>query len=481
MANCWPNEKLKNLHLGPRKRKEPADAAADQVQHRCKILKYNCPSVSNKTEVKEVMGVSEVVLSTNNEQNVSSGLNIISRQTFVVKEPSFTKGTEQYSAESQTKTTENVSSMEVQQFNHGSSSETEGILELAAGDVCTSDFDESMPWGIELVLETKWIRMKRAAMVEFESKIKKIKQDFKTEKESMEEKYMRDISNLEDQKCMFRELVYQKEKAVTEKNIVISNLSRVLQKQQNLIQIAKAFYFWRTNHLHHRHEQFRLNIIAQKHYERKTKQKILLLWHSLAKHHWRAKVQQFYETRSKQFCQDFARKEEANTEKLRKELTSARQEIQNMTNKMNIQKDLMKRSLLRGVSALNAETIKLFTSTNSDTEGGELREQFTNQQKISLQSVARTTVPILDARSSVPGKKNIQSMPEHNEKVPVRNSLPSGRSKIGVRSTKMTQVSGCVVERHLPYKQQLDQASGSPTKKHSSRTSKEVKRLLECN
>lgn len=132
---------------------------------------------------------------------------------------------------------------------------------------------------------------------------------------------------------------------------------RIKHKQHNLV--FKIFSRWKLLH-QSRNKNLSLNIV--KLIRRAKMQKIFTRWRYLNKEQQVQNLNQVWENRLKQISRELVNDYESQLRQIRNELVVSRDTIQRLNDEKKARLNNVKSALMRGVNALNVETLALFQS-----------------------------------------------------------------------------------------------------------------------
>ncbi|XP_077378998.1 centrosomal protein POC5 isoform X2 [Festucalex cinctus] len=151
------------------------------------------------------------------------------------------------------------------------------------------------------------------------------------------------------------------------KDEMIRNLSVVLNRQKQKLEKMKAFTQWRVQYFESKEEAY-ASQVARQHYNLNLKRKVWLAWHSLTQKEWKVRMEQACRARAEEVCTRLSHSYEAQIQMMHSEhneaLARAHAEIERLQLERERREVCMKKALMRGVCALNMETLTLFTTTD---------------------------------------------------------------------------------------------------------------------
>ncbi|KAL4617535.1 centrosomal protein POC5 [Arapaima gigas] len=162
-----------------------------------------------------------------------------------------------------------------------------------------------------------------------------------------------------------KELLHTYETSNQRKDEVISNLTHVIERHREKLELMRTFMQWRMQHLEMKEEAHGTRI-AERHYRLHLKRKAWLAWHSLIETTWRERVERACRARAEEVCMQLSANYEAKIAQNVETLDKARAEIQRLHAERERVEESMKKAFMRGVCALNMEAMNMF-------HGGETR------------------------------------------------------------------------------------------------------------
>ncbi|XP_061134686.1 centrosomal protein POC5 isoform X2 [Syngnathus typhle] len=168
-----------------------------------------------------------------------------------------------------------------------------------------------------------------------------------------------------------KNLLHTSETNNKRKDEMIRNLNVVLNKQKQKLEKMSAFTKWKLQYSKAKEEAF-TSKLAQQHYNLRLKRKAWLMWHSAYLKEWKARMEQACRAKAEEVCNRLSENYEARIQTITKEhneaLTKAHAEIERLQLEQEHKEVCMKKALMRGVCALNMETLHLFNPTDGEPQ-----------------------------------------------------------------------------------------------------------------
>ncbi|KPP69240.1 hypothetical protein Z043_112016, partial [Scleropages formosus] len=162
---------------------------------------------------------------------------------------------------------------------------------------------------------------------------------------------------------------------------VISNLTHVIERQRERLELMRTFTQWRMQHLEVKEESPPTLLlkhpfahgsrIAEQHYRLYLKRKAWRAWHSIIETKWRERVERACRARAEEVCVQLSADYEAKIAQHVEALDKARAEIQRLHTERERFEESMKKAFMRGVCALNMEAMNMFHVGESRMEQGQ--------------------------------------------------------------------------------------------------------------
>ncbi|XP_077417760.1 centrosomal protein POC5 isoform X3 [Vanacampus margaritifer] len=177
---------------------------------------------------------------------------------------------------------------------------------------------------------------------------------------------------LKAEMASLKELLHTFEISNKRKDEMIRNLSVVLNRQKQKLEKMKAFTQWRLQYFEAKEEAYGSQV-ARQHYNLQLKKKVWLAWHSLSQKEWKVSMEQACRGRAEEVCTHLSKNYEAKIQTIHTEhnedLAKAKAEIERLQLERERREVCMKKALMRGVCALNMETLHLFTTADEGPQG----------------------------------------------------------------------------------------------------------------
>ncbi|XP_029431085.1 centrosomal protein POC5 isoform X2 [Rhinatrema bivittatum] len=331
-------------------------------------------------------------------------------------------------------------------------SEMESLLDTWSGNLKTNVMSELSKWRLTMIEEHK-LEMKRH-----------------------QEKHAEYVNQLYKKIDNLKDLLRTYETSTQRKDEVISNLTHAIERQKKKVELMRTFTHWRLQHADARQEAYMSNL-ATRHYTLALKQKFWRAWHSVIKTTWKNRVEEACRARAEEICIQLYNDYEARTTELNGALDEARAEIQRLHGERQRFEGSMKKAFMRGVCALNMETMSVFQGKESrmDHDHSNRREESGPSSSVPFQSQTATSADLKPAQFdlSVPQMTTIAPEPIPMTRVVTSaqqkagktiTARVTGRSDLGQRSNRVGSnlntmavsppMSSVVVEKHHPITQQ---------------------------
>ncbi|XP_077572237.1 uncharacterized protein LOC144196115 isoform X2 [Stigmatopora nigra] len=149
------------------------------------------------------------------------------------------------------------------------------------------------------------------------------------------------------------------------KDEMISNLNMAMDKQRQKLEKMRVFTHWRIQYIEAK-EEAQANRVAQHHYDFRLKRKVWSAWHSLIQKAWKNKVEQACQAKAEEVCTQLLENYETQLETINTEksgaLEKAQAEVKRLLNERERREVCWRKGFMRGVCALNLETLHLFNA-----------------------------------------------------------------------------------------------------------------------
>ncbi|NWI44858.1 POC5 protein, partial [Picathartes gymnocephalus] len=176
------------------------------------------------------------------------------------------------------------------------------------------------------------------------------------------EKHAAQVKQLQNEMENLKELLHTYEISVSRKDeVVITNLTKALEKQKERVELMRKFTLWRIQHVKAKQEEYAIRI-ADTHFRRALMRKVWAAWRSLSEVRWKDKVARACQLRAEDVCVQLTSDYEAKIAELTATLEQTKAEILRLHNERDQYEDTMKKAFMRGVCALNLEAMSMFQS-----------------------------------------------------------------------------------------------------------------------
>ncbi|XP_019722556.1 centrosomal protein POC5 isoform X2 [Hippocampus comes] len=168
-----------------------------------------------------------------------------------------------------------------------------------------------------------------------------------------------------------KELLHTYETSNKRKDEMIRNLSVVLSRQKQKLEKMRAFTQWRLQYSEAKEEAHACQI-ARQHFHLRLKRKALLAWHSLTQKEWKDRMEQACRAKAEEVCTHLSENYEAQIQTMISEHNEALEKSQAEIERLQLERErrevCMRKALMRGVCALNMETLHLFNPTDGEPQ-----------------------------------------------------------------------------------------------------------------
>ncbi|XP_051924383.1 centrosomal protein POC5 isoform X2 [Hippocampus zosterae] len=168
-----------------------------------------------------------------------------------------------------------------------------------------------------------------------------------------------------------KELLHTYETSNKRKDEMIRNLSVVLSRQKQKLEKMRAFTQWRLQYSEAK-EEAHATQIARQHFHLRLKRKVVLAWHSLTQKEWKERTEQACRAKAEEVCTILSENYEAQIQTLISEHNEALEKSQAEIERLQLERErrevCMRKALMRGVCALNMETLHLFNPTDEEPQ-----------------------------------------------------------------------------------------------------------------
>nr|XP_033785200.1 centrosomal protein POC5 [Geotrypetes seraphini] len=272
-------------------------------------------------------------------------------------------------------------------LQHEKVTELEGLLDSWSGNLKTNVMAELRKW--------------RRTMID----------EHKLEIKRHQEKHTEYVNQLYKKIDNLKDLLRTFETSTQRKDEVITNLTQALERQKERTELMRTFTHWRLEHADARQEAY-INNMVIKHYTMALKQKVWRAWRSVVKSSWKSRAEEACRVRAEEVCIQLYNDYETRTAELNNALEEARAEIQRLHSDREQFEGSMKKAFMRGVCALNMETMSVFQVRDNSTDHDHLhrRKESGPSSSAPFQPQPTTSVPL---NSDAP-----------TQQIPVINSEP---------------------------------------------------------
>ncbi|KAK6091070.1 hypothetical protein MT418_008363 [Batrachochytrium dendrobatidis] len=184
---------------------------------------------------------------------------------------------------------------------------------------------------------------------------------------------------------------------------VVNAATAFLTRKRNRLATEKWFGRWKVRQMELRKRKFAMHI-APRHHRKTMMQKAILGWHSEAGVTWRKATENRIRMEAEKHMQTMSAEYESRIAQLSKKLNKTQMQLHLSIEKQHIQQEDMKRSFLRGVCALNMETMGIFRQDEmhcSESVQKQLNYPITNMTVECNQS-SKPTVRFISDPAAVP-------------------------------------------------------------------------------
>ncbi|NXW73864.1 POC5 protein, partial [Hirundo rustica] len=176
------------------------------------------------------------------------------------------------------------------------------------------------------------------------------------------EKHDAHVKQLQNEMENLKELLHTYEISVSRKDeVVITNLTRALEKQKERVELMRRFTLWRIQHVKAKREEYAIRM-ADKHFQTALMKKVWAAWRSVCEEKWKDKVARACQLRAEDVCVQLTNDYEAKIAELAATVEQTKAEILRLHSERDQYEDTMKKAFMRGVCALNLEAMTMFQS-----------------------------------------------------------------------------------------------------------------------
>nr|XP_015827997.2 centrosomal protein POC5 [Nothobranchius furzeri]XP_054587429.1 centrosomal protein POC5 [Nothobranchius furzeri] len=247
----------------------------------------------------------------------------------------------------------------------------EALHEFAATEIFISEENINK---MESILDTWSSNLKSNVLTELRKWKLTFMEQHKVEMKKEKERHATQTAGLKAELESLKELLHTYETSNQRKDQVITNLSQVLDRQKEKLEKMRSFMHWRLQHAEAKEEAHAAQV-AQQHYNMQLKKKVWFGWHGLIQKHWKVMVERACRSRAEEVCTRLSTDYEARLAEHCEALEKAQTEIRRLQVERERSEESMKKAFMRGVCALNMETLSMFQSAEGRPEQLPLHEQ----------------------------------------------------------------------------------------------------------
>ncbi|NXP72671.1 POC5 protein, partial [Ramphastos sulfuratus] len=120
--------------------------------------------------------------------------------------------------------------------------------------------------------------------------------------EQEKEKHAAHVRQLTNETVNLKELLRTYETSISRKDeVVITNLTRALEKQKERVDLMRNFTLWRIQHVEAKQQEY-ANRIADRQFRLTLMKKVWAAWRSLSEEKWKEKVTKACQSRAEDVC-----------------------------------------------------------------------------------------------------------------------------------------------------------------------------------
>ncbi|NWY46253.1 POC5 protein, partial [Sylvia atricapilla] len=187
-------------------------------------------------------------------------------------------------------------------------------------------------------------------------------QHHKLQMRQEKEKHATHVKQLQNEVENLKELLHTYEISISRKDeVVITNLSKALEKQKERVELMRRFTLWRVQHVKAKQEECAIRM-ADKHFQTVLMKKVWAAWRSVCEERWKDNVAKACQLRAEDVCVQLTNDYEAKIAELTATVEQTKAEILRLHNERDQYEDTMKKAFMRGVCALNLEAMTMFQS-----------------------------------------------------------------------------------------------------------------------
>ncbi|NWW70057.1 POC5 protein, partial [Climacteris rufus] len=185
-------------------------------------------------------------------------------------------------------------------------------------------------------------------------------QHHKLQMRQEKEKHAAHVKQLQNEMENLKELLHTYEISISRKDeVVITNLTKALEKQKERVELMRKFTLWRIQHVKAKQEEY-ANRIADRQFRTALMKKVWAAWRSVSDLKWKDKVARACQLRAEDVCVQLTNEYEAKIAELTANLEQTKAEILRLHSERDQYEDTMKKAFMRGVCALNLEAMTMF-------------------------------------------------------------------------------------------------------------------------
>uniref|UniRef100_A0A0B7A281 Centrosomal protein POC5 n=1 Tax=Arion vulgaris TaxID=1028688 RepID=A0A0B7A281_9EUPU len=171
---------------------------------------------------------------------------------------------------------------------------------------------------------------------------------------------------LEKEMNRLGEMVNTFEQSMSRKDTVIENVTQALGKQRDKVTMAQAFYHAKAEHAETRREKFTESLAAQ-HNTRRLTEKVMRAWFGLIQKKWKCRLEHACDKKAQDICKQLSMDYEDKIKTLNDEIENLSRKLKCMQCEKEQYALQVKKAFMRGVCALNMETMSAFTQEEAQS------------------------------------------------------------------------------------------------------------------
>ncbi|XP_010874776.3 centrosomal protein POC5 isoform X1 [Esox lucius] len=212
---------------------------------------------------------------------------------------------------------------------------------------------------MENVLDTWSDNLKANVLMELRKWKLAFTEQHRLEMRKERDKHAACIAGLNAEMDTLKELLHTYETSNQRKDEVIVNLSHVVDRQRERLELMKNFTHWRLQHSEAR-EKAHSARLAEQHYRLQLKRKVWTGWHALIQGSWKERVEKACRARAEEVCVHLSADYEDKIAEHVAAVEAAQAEISRLRGEREHYEETMKKAFMRGVCALNMEALSMF-------------------------------------------------------------------------------------------------------------------------